>query len=102
MDKALRPDRFECLPNTPVSTKEFNHWFKTFENFLSVLPQEDLNKLMILTNFLSPAVYEFINECTTYDSAVLVLESAYVKATNEVFPRHLLSIRKQQPEESLD
>ena len=74
MDKALRPDRFDFLPNTPVSSKEFNHWFKTFENFLSVLPQDNLDKLMILTNFLSPTVYELINECSTFENAVTVLK----------------------------
>ena len=57
---------------------------------------------MILTNFLSPTVYELINECSTFENAVTVLKSAYVKCTHEVFSRHLLSIRKQQPGESLD
>ena len=69
---------------------------------LSVLPQDNLDKLMILTNLLSPTVYELINECSTFEIAVSVLKSAYVKCTNEVFSRHLLCIRKQQPCESLD
>ena len=43
-----------------------------------------------------------MNECSTYDDAVSVLKSAYIKSTNEVFHRHHLSIRKQQPGESSD
>ena len=91
-----------------MSTKEFSHWFKTFQNFLSVLPmlqvfpQQNLEKLMILTNLLSPTVYKVINESSMYDDAVSVLISAYIKSTNEVFAQHLWSIRKQQPGESLD
>ena len=83
MDKALRPDRFDCLPNTAVSTKEFSNWFQNFEIYLSVLPDRGVDKLMVLTNFLSPAVYELINECTSYEIAVNVLKPAYVKTTNE-------------------
>ena len=102
MDKALRPDRFECLPNEPSAGKDFVHWLRTFENFLDVLPKENLDKLKVLTNFLSSAVFEIVNECTSYESAVELLRSSYVKTKNEVFARHLLSIRKQQPGESLD
>ena len=98
----LHPDRFDCLPDTPVSTKEFNHWFKKFQNFLSVFPLQNLDKVMILTNFLSPTVYKPINEYSMYDNAVSVLKSVYMKSTNEVFAWHLLSICKQQPCESLD
>lgn len=102
MDKALRPDRFDCMPNTPSSAKEFSHWHMTLENFLSVLPNENLDKLKVLVNFLTPSVYEYINECTTYDTAIEALKTAYIKPTNEVFARHLLSVRKQQPGETLD
>ena len=102
MDKALRPDRFDCTPNTPTASKEFNHWIKTFENFVGVLPQENLDKLMVLTNFLSPTVYDLISECTSYQAATDILKNAYMKTTNEVFARHLLSIRKQQAGESVD
>ena len=51
---------------------------------------------------LYPKSHELINECTSYETAVNVLKSAYVKTTNEVFARHLLSIRKQQQGETLD
>ena len=60
-------------PNTGVfrihtsSSQEYKHWFRTFEYFLHVLPQEGINKLRILTNFLSPQTFEHISECNTYD-----------------------------------
>ena len=60
MDKALRPDQFDCLPKTPVSTKEFSHCFKLFQDFLNVLPQQNLDKLTKLTYFLNQTVYVLI------------------------------------------
>ena len=60
MDKALRPDQFDCLPNTPVSTKEFSHCFKLFQDFLNVLPQRNLDKLTKLTYFLNQTMYVLI------------------------------------------
>jgi hypothetical protein len=102
MDKALRPERLETIPNSPAATKQFKHWFRTFEYFLEVLPQENLNKLRILINFVVPDVFEIISDCSTYQSAVQALQSAYIKPTNEVYTRHLLATRKQQPGESFD
>ena len=34
-----------------------------------MLPQAGLDKLKILTNFVSPTVFDFISDCTTYESA---------------------------------
>ncbi len=102
MDKALRPERFEGNANTSTSAKEFAHWLKTFEYYLDVLPQETLNKLRLLTNFVAPSVYEYFSECTEYAAAIEALKKIYVKPTNEVFARHQLSTRKQNPGETLD
>ena len=66
-DKALRPDRFNENPNTATAAKEFKHSIQTFEYYIEVLPQESLDKLKI--NFVSPTVYDFISDCTTYESA---------------------------------
>ena len=54
MERALRPDRFEIMPNNSSSEKEFNHWLKTLENFLAILPCDNLDKLEVLINHLSP------------------------------------------------
>ena len=66
MDKALRPDQFDCLPNTPVSTKEFSHCFKLFQDFLNVLPQQNLDKLTKLTYFLNQTVYVLMFNVTQH------------------------------------
>ena len=57
------------IPIQPTAAKEFRHWIQTFEYYIEVLPQEGLDKLKILTNFVSPTVYDFISDCTTYKSA---------------------------------
>ena len=44
MDKVLRPERFEVDPSATGASKAWIHWKRTFENFLSVLPGEDLDK----------------------------------------------------------
>ena len=74
MDKALRPDRFETLPTTPTSAKEFEHWLKTFEHYCEVLPQTNLDKLKLITVYITPAVYDFIRDYTTYDTALAALK----------------------------
>ncbi|KAK3881237.1 hypothetical protein Pcinc_014319 [Petrolisthes cinctipes] len=102
MERLLRPERFDCDPGTPSATLEWNHWFRTFGNFLAALPQENLDKLGILLNYVSSKVYDTIAECDTYESAISTLKSQYVKTPNEVFARHLLATRRQKEGETLD
>ena len=47
-------------------------------------------------------MYGYIADCTKYESAEKILEGLYVKPKNEVFARHLLATRRQEPSESLD
>ena len=102
MDKALRPERFGVIPDTPTAAKEFKHWLKTFDYYCEALPQDGLNKLRVLTNFVSPAIYDYFSDCTDYDAAVQLLTNIYVKPTNTIFARHLLANRRQQAGESID
>ena len=102
MERALRPDKFDVLPDTGTSEKDFKFWLKTLENFLAILPQDNLDKLKVMINHVSPAVYDYVSECTTYDAAVELLKTIYIKPTNVVFARHLLSTRQQKPEENFD
>ena len=96
MDKVLRPERFGADPSGPGASKAWIHWRRTFENFLSVLPAEGLDKFGVLTNFVSPAVFEYIEECSTFKSALESLQNIYVKPTNEIYARHILATRRQQ------
>ena len=69
MDKAFHPDRFNEETNIATAAKDLKHWIQTFEYYTKVLPQQGLDKLKILTNFVSLTVYDFISDCTTYESA---------------------------------
>ena len=104
MDRFLRPERFDIEPSTPGATKEWLHWLRTFENFLETLTEleRQSNKLNTLINYVSPKVYEYISEHTTYDEAIATLKDLYDKPKNEVFVRHLLATCKQDNGQSLD
>ena len=102
MDRLLRPERLDADPSSPTVAQEWKHWIRTFQTFLAALKQEGLDKLGLLTNFVSPKVFECISECGNYDDALSILQALYVKPTNEVFARHSLATRRQQPGESLD
>ena len=64
MDKVLRPERLETDPNSGEASKEWLHWKRTFDNFLAVLPQKNLDKLSALATFVSPSIFQHIEECT--------------------------------------
>jgi len=72
------------------------------DNFLAVLPQRDLDKLSILANYVSPSIFQHIEECTDYEAAVEILQALFVKPRNKIFARHVLATRCQQPHETLD
>jgi len=55
------------------------------------LPQQELNKLRVLINYVSPDVYELIEEAKTYEEAMNTLKPLYVKTPNEIFGRHSLA-----------
>ena len=103
----MRPQRLSLDPNSPSAGKEWKHWIRTFENYLASFPEraEDeipVNKLHLLINSVAYDVYDFIEECVTYESAIRVLENLYVKTPNEIFARHLLATARQAPGQSLN
>ena len=102
MDKYLRPSRFEVDANATGADKQWSHWYKTFSNFLDAIAEHEPDKLVTLTNYVAPNVYEYIAECTTYETAIETLEALYLKPTNEIYARHVLATRRQEAGESLD
>ena len=99
----LRPERFDVSINSSSAAQEWVHWFMTFENYISsVQDVTDHQKLQLLINFVSHSVFELIAGCTTYDDAINNLKSVYIKRKNEIYARHKLASRKQQPGESID
>ena len=102
MERYLQPERFDCSPNSSLSSKQWTHWYKTFSNFLTAISKHEPDKLATLVNSAAPSVYEFISECKDYESAIETLRKLYIKPKNEVFARHLLATRSQRPGETLD
>ena len=102
MERVLRPDRFDTDPNSSAATQEWKHWHKTFSNYIEAISSHDPNKLNVLVNFLSPRIYAYISDCSTYETALETLSALYIKPKNEVFARHLLASRRQKPGETLD
>ena len=108
MDKALKPIRLDLDPSTPNASKQWKHWKKTFENFMTELVEavpeggRQPNKLRALQNNVAPSVYEYIDDLTTYEACIEKLEALYCKTRNEIFARHQLATRRQESGESID
>jgi len=103
----MQPSRLNLEASSATASKEWRHWFKTFENYVEVLDaalegDNRTDRLKALINCVSHQVYEYIEECTTYDTAIETLKSLYTKAPNEVFARHRLATTKQEPGQTLD
>ena len=109
MDKLLKPKDLDVLPTDSNAASVFKYWIATFESFLQAVetvqaaigPSEGVNRRGLLVNFLTPSVYQYIEDCETYEAAVAELKRVYVKTKNNVFARHLLATRRQLPGESL-
>ena len=104
MEKVLRPERLDVSPNTIAAPRAWRHWLATFENLIESLqrPDENLDKLQVLINFVAPEIYELFSDSNNYHEAIGKLKAAYVKTPNKIFARHTLSSRKQRLKESLD
>ncbi|KAK3745311.1 hypothetical protein RRG08_014459 [Elysia crispata] len=102
MERFLRPERFDGNPDSPDAAKNWTHWRKTFENFISSVQGHSPDKFQLLTNFIAPSDYEYIAESTTYEIATETLEKMYVKPGNEIFARHILATTKQEAGQTMD
>ena len=101
MDTVLKPARLHLDPNSPSAAKEWKHWHKIFTNFLTECGSRAPDKYRTLINYVSHNVYEYIEDCTDYNSALEVLNQLFIKKPNEIFARHLLATRRQNPGETL-
>ena len=61
-----------------------------------------VNKLKVLTGYLSAHIYKLISEETTYESARTTLQNLFVKPKNEIYARHMLATAKQDTGESVN
>ena len=85
MSKALKPSRLDVDPNSPTAAKQWKHWKRTFDNFITECGDSALDKLRSIVNFISADILEYIEDCTSYDNVVETLSKLYVKAPNKIF-----------------
>ena len=104
MDRALRPARLEIETVSEDNAKLFMHWRACMANYISTFDEgtTEVKKLMIMTNNINVTNYTLISDCTTYTTAMEVLQKHYVRKTNAVFSRHKLATRRQEPTETVD
>jgi len=82
MDHFLKPKDLETSPEDPEAATAFKHWLATFETFLqtaealqaAIKPDVEVNRKGLLVNFLSPVVYSYVEDCETYDEALVILK----------------------------
>lgn len=98
----LKPVRLDLDPNSATAGREWKHWHRTFTNFIDDCGTKAPDQFKALVNCVSSRVYEFIEECADYNSAIDILNNIYDKTPNEMFSRHILATRRQQSGESLD
>ena len=91
MNRLLKPSQLDLDPNSSTDAKEWKHWHWTFTNFIKACGEEAPDKFRTLINYVSPNVYNYIEDCHNYESAVEIQHNLYVKAPNEVFAWHLLA-----------
>lgn len=100
MERLLAPERFDVEPDSPLAALEWDHWYRRFLNFSQ--GKSDSDKLKLLFNYISSKVFQHVSAAGTFNDAVAVLKSLYVKPANEIYSRHKLATRCQQPEETVD
>ena len=102
MDKVIRLDKFDVSPSDPDGTKQWKLWYRNFQYFLTSISSHTPDKLEVLYLHIGTKTADVIEGCTSYEDAIKLLESAYVKPPSEIHARHLLHSRIQRPDESID
>ena len=59
------------------------------------------DRLMVLINYVTSEVFEQLSKAENYAKAINILKSLCMKTSNEIFARHALATRKQQPDQSI-
>ena len=102
MEKYLRPRELDLDPDLPNAGREWNRWRNNFSAFVAAISLDlQPDKLLLLKAHIACLTYELIENCSTYDEAIAILNSRYVKPTNVIYARHKLATRLQKVGESL-
>ena len=87
--KCLEPEKLSLDLNSPTAEDEWKFWLKTFTNFVEAMPagegEAQINKLNVLTAYLTAPIYKVIAEETTYDNVAVALRRLYVRGVYEKF-----------------
>ena len=102
MSKVLKPLRLDANPNSPNASKQWKHLKRTFSNFIAECGNAAPERLRSIFNFFSAKVFDYVEECITYDAVIEALERLYVNLSNKIFACHELATRQQKAGESLD
>jgi len=103
----LRPKELSIETTAPDACQTFTYWLWTARDYIDYFEEgraaDDpaINKARIIVSCLSPSVYPTVEEEETFDGIIAALNVAYVKKANNVYARHLLVSRRQQPGESV-
>ena len=81
MNNLLKPERLAVDPNSPTAAKEWRFWHQTFKNFLTLCGNDAPDKYLTIINLMSHSVYDYVEDCTDYNSVVAILEKLYVNIT---------------------
>jgi len=102
--KCLQPEKLSIDPNSTLAEDEWNFWFKTFTNFVEAMPRGEnaVDKLSVLTAYLTAPIYKLISKEATYEGAIAHLERLFVKPKNEIYARYMLAVARQSNNESID
>ena len=101
MNRLMKPERLSLDPNSPTVSKEWRHWRRTFENYLASFPAEEGEggnaevadtKLKCLINSADFNVFDYIEDCQSYETAINVLNALFIKAPCTVFSRHVCAL----------
>ena len=72
MDKVVKPDRLSLDPDSPQASKQWKHWIKNYFEALADIRGQGpaANKLRILISLVDFKVFDFIEDCDTYEDAI--------------------------------
>ena len=106
MDKVVKPDRLSLDPESPQACTQWKYWIKTLENYFEALTEirgegPAASKLRILISLVDFKVFDFSEDCDTYEDAIDKLKNTYAKAPNIIFARRILATAQQKPGQSL-
>ena len=114
MDRLLKPQILNVDPGDPLAFKAYKHWIKTFNAFAEAAqqslqtadqgedtPNRGVDKLALLICYLSPEIYELVEDCENYETAKVVLDQTFLKRKNATYARHLLLTREQKLNETI-